>query len=277
VRVNSAVMNTLLCVFAAMFIVIILGARGFFPGVVPLMINSADPPVIEDYIYDYFSMLLFDLIPNLLRNLMLYLVGVQTLSLYSSFAVGSIVSGSVIDLTIFEKIATFMIMFASPMLGSIYVQLLVVIIIISFYPFLLSAGFVMRFFDITRKAGSFMVALALSCYIIFLSMYALNAYIITDMVSTSTVYDEVMEIPGTSFASIFSPTGIGVVGKAGQLFYLFANFVSFGLLNKIYNLFCKFILTFAMVAFQGTIVPTFSIIVTTTSINSLSKWFDGFA
>ncbi|MCD6227544.1 hypothetical protein J7J90_03560 [Candidatus Micrarchaeota archaeon] len=273
VRLHTAIMNSLLFGFILLFIMIFMGVRGVSPGLISFMINPSSPPVIEDYVYNYLSSLIFHQVPLLLNTLIGLLGLVQSLKSIVSFAVGSVITGAILDFTLYDRLINYMIMFISPLLGSLYVQLLVIMTIMSFYPYLISSGLILRFFDLTRRAGSFMVALGLSSYVIFISMYALNGYIMTNIISSGVIYNQIKDISDTSILSV-----VNVWGTPGDLMYLVLNFIPG--LNKLFHLyfymFYKVLVWFTIIGFQGVVIPTFSIIVTTTSINAFTKWFESF-
>jgi hypothetical protein len=157
-------------------------------------------------------------------------------------------------------------MVISPLLGSIYVQFLVVALINSYaIQVILPVGFVLRMFDLTKKAGNFILAVGISGCTIFILMYVLNAYIVNTM-----LYSE--EFEQTTIASMESALNfvkwyewlVPFLALVGVMF------------EKLFILIMRFIFSIVIVLFQGIFMPSFAIVVTTTSINSFMKWFESF-
>jgi len=285
VRLHSAIMNTLIFAFITFLIVLMMGDKEIgIPGIVSYMVNP-DPslPVqpVQDYVYDYFSKLVFEYVPLLMTGLFGLLAGVQAASsVFGTYSIGAMVTGTAFDFSMIEKIVTFMFTISSPLLGSIYVQFLVVMVIVNFsVQFLLPAGFVLRFFDFTRRAGNFMVSLAVASSVIFIMMYALNGYIMQNMISVSGLADEVDSVCEKAYISMHSFPDIrgDAYDIAGDVLLAGLTFIPVQIMKHILKTsFKEIFFWFPFIIFQGIIVPTFSLIVTTTSINALMKWLDTF-
>ncbi len=276
VRLNSAFINSIILVLVMVVLTIVVGSKGGFPGMIALLIDSNSPVFMQDYVFTFFETLAYKTIPQLVLQIIGVLGLVQRVSTtFSAYSLG-VVSGNLIDLSIFESAVNFMLTLATPMLGSIYAQLLAITLIVNIFPYLLGGGFVLRLFDLTKRAGTFMVAVALASYVIFIAMYAFNAYIFQDMISPSGLYGELQQIPEGVV------TNYGMIGTAANVvndglgFFMNVMFkITF--FDKLLKMFFISLLSFAFIIFQGILVPTFSTVVTMTSINALMKWLDKFA
>lgn len=266
VRLHMAVNSIIILFLILLSFTLFMGERGVTPGIIGMMLDPSNPPVIEDYVFDYLSTLIFSEVPKTLGSVAKYLAIIQSVGMTMNFTIKGVISGFLMDFTLFERLASFMIMLISPLIGSLYVQLLVIILITQFTPYLLTVGFILRFFDLTRRAGSFLMALAFSSYVIFITMYALNGYIMNNLISSKVIFDYWSDIFSHSISGLSGEPGI-----VGQAFYLFFTFFPYKIL---YSVFFKIVFNFTFVAFQGIIVPTFSTMVAITSINALSKVLD---
>ncbi|MCC7569770.1 hypothetical protein KO465_00305 [Candidatus Micrarchaeota archaeon] len=257
-NVYQVIINTIYFVMALVIINI------FLFGVLPSMIGGNDPYV---YIYSFFTELFFKRIPQALGKVVGSLAAVQLLNGLVSLNVGQgFIRTTIVDFSLINRLITFLVMVISPLLGSIYVQFLVVALINSYaIQVILPVGFVLRMFDLTKKAGNFILAVGISGCTIFILMYVLNAYIVNTM-----LYSE--EFEQTTIASMESALNfvkwyewlVPFLALVGVMF------------EKLFILIMRFIFSIVIVLFQGIFMPSFAIVVTTTSINSFMKWFESF-
>ncbi|MCC7552438.1 hypothetical protein KO317_02105 [Candidatus Micrarchaeota archaeon] len=152
----------------------------------------------------------------------------------------------------------------SPFYASLAIQQFALSIIKAIMiPFVLPIGIFLRIFPTTRNSGSFLIAVAIGFYIVFPFSYVIHAAIVENIVSdiqdnfmisiTQIIFDE---IPNSTTFDAFT----GAWGKTFQVIE-----------PKLYEIFNGFIML-SVVLMQGLFLPTISMAITVSFINSFQKF-----
>ncbi len=128
---------------------------------------------------------------------------------------------------------------------------------------ILPVGIFLRVFPTTRNSGSFLIAVAIGFYIVFPFTYVVHSAVMEDITTTiqeeslNTLEKIMYDLPASgAYNVVFTGIWGKVFGLAGP---------------KIYELF-KGILMFPVIIMQGLFLPTISMAITISFINSFQKF-----
>lgn len=269
VELHQVFMSVLLLLF------IIIFTQVFLNIIIPYMFGGSPYMIAENYIN---NLIYYELYP-LVREMMLLQAFIQALS-QTSITI-QIVEFKPFNLSIIDKAISWTLLLFTPFFSSLIVQQIgLQIIKASMYSMVLPVGLFLRIFPMTRQAGTFMIAVAVGFYLVFPTTYIIHAETVDKIHLNDNNIDDVL-----NNSEIFEGNeGQNVKDKIFDVLYKIETYrdtfilPELGLASILLGIhsFIEGILSLpwrlGRLIFQGTFLPTLSIILTTSFIISFQQF-----